>query len=207
MNEFRPERLSRLRAERGWSLREAARATGGTKETINDLERGKRKPHPATLRKLAIGFGVPVSYFLEHSTPKEPSRLSHAVPEKTSGEERRNLEDVWKQQYLDRADEMLDKWELELEEKLALAESEPVRFFDWLEGVREFGRPLMMGVVSSYIAACGPGLEAVARSAEFLGPWDNLWLRIEERVNQMTTLSKEDEKRFRELYEKARTVR
>jgi transcriptional regulator with XRE-family HTH domain len=88
MNEFQPEKLARVRAERGWSLREAAKATGGTKETINDLERGKRTPHPATLRKLADGFGVPVTYFLEPAAPKAPSRPLPESPEEAPEEER-----------------------------------------------------------------------------------------------------------------------
>jgi transcriptional regulator with XRE-family HTH domain len=73
MNEFRPERLFRVRLERGWSLREAARETGNTKETISELERGKRKPHPTTLRSLAEGFGVPVSFFFESEDAREVS--------------------------------------------------------------------------------------------------------------------------------------
>jgi transcriptional regulator with XRE-family HTH domain len=88
MNEFRPEKLARIRVERGWSLREAAKLTGGTKETINDLERGKRTPHPTTLRKLADGFGVPVTYFLEPTVPKVSSRPSPEAPEEASEEER-----------------------------------------------------------------------------------------------------------------------
>jgi transcriptional regulator with XRE-family HTH domain len=88
MNEFRPERLSRIRAERGWSLREAAKETGNTKETISELENGRRKPHPATLRKLANGFGVPISYFLDAIAPKAQSRPSSETPEDLIGEER-----------------------------------------------------------------------------------------------------------------------
>jgi transcriptional regulator with XRE-family HTH domain len=207
LNEFQPERLSRLRAERGWSLREAAKATGGTKETISELEHGKRKPHPGTLRKLANGFGVPVRYFLEPSTPKEPSRLSHAAPEKTSGEERRNLEEVWKEQYLARGDEMLDKWESEIEEMLPLAETDLVRFFKWLEEIWEFGNPYINGLISAYETTAKSKLQAVVGATTFLSPYYDLWLRIEECVDQTTTLSKEDEKRVRELYEKARAVR
>lgn len=140
------------------------------------------------------------------NTPKAPSRSSPEAPKIQAGEERRNLEDVWKEQYLAHVDKMLDKWEDELEEKLALAESDLVRFFEWLEEVREYGRPLMSGVVSGYTATSRYRLEAVANAARFLSPWDDLWLRIEERIDQTTTFSEEDAKHFRELREEARAV-
>jgi transcriptional regulator with XRE-family HTH domain len=196
--------IRRLREEKDWSQAQLAVYAGSSQPTVNQVESGKRNPSTRTLEKFADALGVEVADLF----PKAQAPLQLELEaQRGDDEERYGSNAVWRAEYLARGNEMLDKWEHELEEKLALAESEPVRFFDWLEGVRQFGRPLMMGVVSGYIAACGPGLEAVARSAEFLGPWDNLWLRIEERVNQMKTFSKEDEKRFREEYEKARTVR
>jgi hypothetical protein len=99
---------------------------------------------------------------------------------------------------------MLDKWADELEEKLALAESDLAAFFDWIKEVRELGRPLMMGVLSGYMATTSFKLEALQRANQYLGPWDDLWRRIEERVEQETTFSEEDEKRFQELRKEAR---
>ena len=53
-----------LRAERGWTLREASSRTGVTKETLSDLERGLRHPHDPTLAKIAKGYGVPFEELL-----------------------------------------------------------------------------------------------------------------------------------------------
>jgi|SRR5215212_9876501 len=54
------DKLSLIRAERGLTLRKAAKLTGVSKETLNDLERGRRKPHLHTLHKIARGYGVAV---------------------------------------------------------------------------------------------------------------------------------------------------
>jgi XRE family transcriptional regulator, regulator of sulfur utilization len=65
-----PRKLLMARLERGLTLRGAARLTGVSKETISELERGMRKPHPPTLYKIAQGYGASVSEFLE----EEPTR-------------------------------------------------------------------------------------------------------------------------------------
>jgi transcriptional regulator with XRE-family HTH domain len=92
-------RLRRTRVERGLSLRQAAAQTGVTKETLSDLERDRRTPHPPTLAKIARGYGVEISDLLgpvveeESSAPKEPAPPS---PEQLPlngldfGEERRS---------------------------------------------------------------------------------------------------------------------
>jgi transcriptional regulator with XRE-family HTH domain len=58
-------KLLMARLERGLTLRGAAKLTGVSKETISELERGMRKPHPPTLYKLAQGYEAKVSDFLE----------------------------------------------------------------------------------------------------------------------------------------------
>jgi len=58
-------RLRLVRAERGLSLREAAKVTGVTPETLSELERGVRTPQPGTLYKVAHGYGIPVTDLLE----------------------------------------------------------------------------------------------------------------------------------------------
>jgi transcriptional regulator with XRE-family HTH domain len=40
------------------SLRELSRLAGVTHDAILEIEQGKRRPHPATIRKLAAGLGV-----------------------------------------------------------------------------------------------------------------------------------------------------
>lgn len=57
-------RLRRVRLEHGLSLRGAAAQIGVTKETLSDLERARRHPHPPTLAKIAEGYGVEISALL-----------------------------------------------------------------------------------------------------------------------------------------------
>jgi transcriptional regulator with XRE-family HTH domain len=60
-----PRKLLMARLERGLTLRGAAEQTGVSKETISELERGLRKPHPPTLYKIAQGYGIHVSDLLQ----------------------------------------------------------------------------------------------------------------------------------------------
>jgi transcriptional regulator with XRE-family HTH domain len=73
MRDLLPESLRMARMERGLSLRKAAALTGVTKETLSDLERGRRSPHPPTLFKIAQGYGVEVRDLLEPESPKAPA--------------------------------------------------------------------------------------------------------------------------------------
>lgn len=141
--------------------------------------------------------------FLETRGFPKALRSSPIAAEDQAGEER-NSEDVWKSEYLALAGEMLDKWEGELEEKLALAESDPVRFFDWVEGVRAVGRPLRSGLDSGYTAPSVYLLEPAARAAWFVGPWNDLWDHIEEVATLTQTLTEEDQERLVEVSEDAR---
>ena len=59
------ERLRVLRAQRGMTLVEAAEQTGVGRDTLSDLERGRRHPVMPTLAKIAQGYGVPVEDLLE----------------------------------------------------------------------------------------------------------------------------------------------
>src|SRR5215218_11014006 len=59
------ERLRVLRAQRGMTLVEAAEQTGVGRDTLSDLERGRRHPVMPTLAKIARGYGVPVEELLE----------------------------------------------------------------------------------------------------------------------------------------------
>lgn len=68
-------RLRRIRLERGLSLRGAAAKIGVTKETLSDLERARRHPHPPTLAKIAGGYGVEISDLLGPMVEEEPALL------------------------------------------------------------------------------------------------------------------------------------
>src|SRR5215204_5260975 len=59
------ESLRILRARRGYTLTEAAERAGVTRDTLSDLERGKRHAYMPTLSKIAKGYGVPVEDLLE----------------------------------------------------------------------------------------------------------------------------------------------
>jgi transcriptional regulator with XRE-family HTH domain len=61
------EKLRVLRARMGLSLTEAATRAGVTRDTLSDLEHGKRHPYMPTLSKIAAGYGVPVEELLEES--------------------------------------------------------------------------------------------------------------------------------------------
>jgi transcriptional regulator with XRE-family HTH domain len=62
------ERLRVLRAQRGMTLVEAAEQVGVGRDTLSDLERGRRHPVMPTLAKIAQGYGVPVEDLLEEPT-------------------------------------------------------------------------------------------------------------------------------------------
>ncbi|HEI8865154.1 helix-turn-helix domain-containing protein [Serratia sp. AKBS12] len=57
--------LKQLRAERSWSLSQAAEHTGVSKAMLGQIERGESSPTVATLWKIATGFNVAFSVFLE----------------------------------------------------------------------------------------------------------------------------------------------
>jgi transcriptional regulator with XRE-family HTH domain len=73
MQESLGHRLRVMRAERGLSLREAARRAGVVKETISDIERGHTHPYDVTLAKLARAYDVPVGELLEEPVPLDES--------------------------------------------------------------------------------------------------------------------------------------
>ena len=76
MAELLPRKLRVLRAERGLTLREAAKLTGVAKETLSDLERGLRHPQDLTLAKIAQGYSLPVEELLEvEEAPASPKDL------------------------------------------------------------------------------------------------------------------------------------
>ena len=63
--------LRTLRAQRGWSLTQAAEYTGVSKAMLGQIERGESSPTVATLWKIATGFNVPFSAFIAPSEASE----------------------------------------------------------------------------------------------------------------------------------------
>jgi transcriptional regulator with XRE-family HTH domain len=72
------KRLRLIRAERKLSLRQAAREAGLAKETLGDVERGKRRPSDVTLAKLAEVYDVPLQelFDLEEEDYQQASPLA-----------------------------------------------------------------------------------------------------------------------------------
>jgi transcriptional regulator with XRE-family HTH domain len=75
MHEPLARKLRVLRAERGWTLNQAAERAGVQPETISDAEHGKRRPYTPTLSKIARGYGIPVEELVEPEakSPKTPA--------------------------------------------------------------------------------------------------------------------------------------
>ena len=60
-----PKRLRVLRAERGLTITRAAELAGVTRETLRELELGRRTSHEPTLAKIANAYGIPVAELVE----------------------------------------------------------------------------------------------------------------------------------------------
>lgn len=72
--------LKSLRNQRGWSLDIAAKKTGVSKAMLGQIERGESSPTIATLWKIASGFDVSFSSFVEDKAPYQTNIL-HRRPE------------------------------------------------------------------------------------------------------------------------------
>ena len=57
--------LREQRLQRGWSLSQAAQMTGVSKAMLGQIERAESSPTIATLWKIATGFNLPFSTFIE----------------------------------------------------------------------------------------------------------------------------------------------
>ena len=55
------ENLSELRIRKGWTQENLGKEAGVRTDTVSSIERGKHKPRPSTLRKLADALGVEVT--------------------------------------------------------------------------------------------------------------------------------------------------
>jgi transcriptional regulator with XRE-family HTH domain len=99
MDESLALKLRVLRAERGWTLNQAAERAGVQPETISDAEHGKRRPYTPTLTKIAKGYGVPVEELLGEAVSlaeasQETGRLEEERLEADSPKDRQHWERV-----------------------------------------------------------------------------------------------------------------
>lgn len=67
--------LKSLRSKRGWSLDVASKKTGVSKAMLGQIERGESSPTIATLWKIASGFDVSFSSFVEDIDRDKPKIL------------------------------------------------------------------------------------------------------------------------------------
>ena len=97
-------KLRLMRAERGLSLREAARRAGVVKETISDIERGKTHPYDVTVARLAQAYEVPIEELLEEPAlaGKEEAPAPGPLLDMALAAARRDEEKLW--QAVNRAD-------------------------------------------------------------------------------------------------------
>ena len=70
------EQLARLRKLKGYSQRALAKESGVSPATIYELENGRRRPNPSTLRKLAQALEVEVVDLLRGRIPKRAKLLA-----------------------------------------------------------------------------------------------------------------------------------
>ncbi|CDG20271.1 Uncharacterized HTH-type transcriptional regulator ydcN [Xenorhabdus poinarii G6] len=70
------EKFKSLRASRGLSLSQAAKLTGVSKAMLGQIERAQSSPTISTLWKIATGFNIAFSTFLEGATP-QPQPILH----------------------------------------------------------------------------------------------------------------------------------
>lgn len=68
--------LKQLRSEKGWSLDKTSLNTGVSKAMLGQIERGESSPTITTLWKIACGFDVSFSSFVENLNPHQPE-ISH----------------------------------------------------------------------------------------------------------------------------------
>ncbi|NSW84400.1 MAG: helix-turn-helix transcriptional regulator [Syntrophothermus sp.] len=69
---FKPEKLRKLRKQRGFSLRRLAKIANTSFSYLNSIELGKTNPSLPMLERLARVLDVPLSYFFEDEQIETP---------------------------------------------------------------------------------------------------------------------------------------
>lgn len=68
INKTVASQLKKIRAEKAWSLEKTSQACGVSKAMLGQIERGESSPTVAKLWKIATGFSLPLSYFLQQES-------------------------------------------------------------------------------------------------------------------------------------------
>jgi transcriptional regulator with XRE-family HTH domain len=106
-----PKRLRVLRAERGLTIKQAAESASVTRETLRELELGRRTPHEPTLAKIANAYDVSVAELLE-AAEVEPDPLADAPRSSSELESPRRNPDLERlsSNLRDRIRDFLQRW-------------------------------------------------------------------------------------------------
>ena len=126
------KRLRVFRAERGLTISQAAQLAGVTRETLRELELGRRNAQEATLAKIAGAYGVPVAELLETAEAgSEP--LGDAARSSSEPEALGRVPDLGRlsSNLHDRVRDFFRRW-IEVTNYLKHQEGEPIRDHVWL---------------------------------------------------------------------------
>ncbi len=69
------QKLKTLRSDRSWSLDVTSQKTGVSKAMLGQIERGESSPTIATLWKIASGFDVPFSFFVDDAKSSKSDQI------------------------------------------------------------------------------------------------------------------------------------
>lgn len=96
------EKLRHLRAGKGWSLDDLAKAAGASKSYVWELEnRPERRPSAEKLTEIARALGVTAEYLLDEKASSDDAQLKEVFFRKFN-----RLEDGDKDRIMD----MIDSW-------------------------------------------------------------------------------------------------
>ncbi len=100
------DQLRWLRKQRGWSQADLARESKVDRVTINQLESGSRRPHIATLEKLASAFEVGIGEFFDPPALQKDWVLAQGVDLSDAELEvaNRTIANLWRLSLGERAD-------------------------------------------------------------------------------------------------------
>lgn len=134
------EHLAELRESRGLTLRELAKMSGVSPDTINQIELGHRKARPSTLRKLARALQVEIEELTARPKGLEPP-LSFDVDELRINAMRQGFQGREQQDQLDAEyARRLDDWS---QDELEAKQTELLSRFRYL---KEQIKPPVVGV-------------------------------------------------------------
>jgi transcriptional regulator with XRE-family HTH domain len=128
-----PKRLRVLRAERGLTIKQAAEVAGVTRETLRELELGRRSSHEPTLAKIANAYGVPVVELLEaaEAGPGPSAEGPRSGPKIKAPQRSPNLGRLSKNLY-DRISDFLQRWNDVVDDLQRLERGEIAGAYVWL---------------------------------------------------------------------------